>query len=423
MHPQADLLHPSENAGPPVTVPLLDLYAWLHAHPELSGHETLTAARFASELAAAGFDVTSGVGGAGVVGVLRNGDGPAVLVRTDMDALPITARTGLPYASTVCVKDDSGSTTGVMHACGHDLHMTISVGAARALAESRNRWRGTLIVIGQPAEETGEGARAMLEDGLFTRFPRPHFNLALHSDPYLEAGKLGYREGHVFASSDFLEVTIRGTGGHAAYPHLSKDPIVIAAETVLALQTIVSREMRPLDPVVVTVGSIHGGTKHNIIPEEVRMQLTVRSYDPRVRETVPKSIRRIARGIAAAHGVPEDRMPLVELIGPGTPSVYNAPELADRLVPTWQAAFGPDCVLRLDPEMGFEDFAEYGLVEPKIPSFLFRLGTVDAARIAAAKESGRPLPGLHSSEYRPSPEPAIATGVWAMVAAVRELMR
>jgi amidohydrolase len=399
MHPQADLL---------------DLYTWLHAHPELSGYETLTSARIAAELAAAGFDVTTGVGGTGVVGVLLNGAGPVVLVRTDMDALPVTERTGLPYAST---------RADVMHACGHDLHMTISVGVARALAASRSRWSGTLILVGQPAEETGAGARAMLDDGLFTRFPRPHFNLALHADPCLEAGKLGYREGYVFASSDFAEITVRGTGGHAAYPHLAHDPIVIAAETVLALQTIVSREVRPLDPVVVTVGSIHGGTKHNIIPEEVRMQLTIRSYDPQVRQTVVASIGRIANGIAAAHGVPEDRMPLVVVARPGTPSVYNAPELADRLVPVWRSEFGVENVLRLDPEMGFEDFSEYGLVEPKIPSFLFRLGTVDANRIAAAKATRRPLPGLHSSEYRPVPEPSISTGVSAMVAAVLELMR
>jgi amidohydrolase len=398
------------------------LYQWLHAHPELSGREIETAARIASELEAAGFEVTTGVGGTGVVGVLRNGNGPAVLVRTDMDALPIAERTGVSYASEVRVKDNAGSGVGVMHACGHDVHMSVFVGAARALAEARGQWQGTLVMIGQPAEETGSGARAMLKDGLFTRFPRPDYNLALHVDPSLEAGKIGYRDGYMFASSDFVDITIRGAGGHGAYPHLTKDPIVIAAEVIVALQTIVSREIRPLDPAVVTVGSIQGGSKHNIIPDEVELRLTVRSYDPGVREHILASIRRICNGIAAAAGVPEDRLPVVSVGDGHTPSTYNSPELVKRLVPVWQAGFGAENVVPRDPEMGFDDFSEYGLAEPRIPGLEFRLGSVDQARIAAAKEEGKALPGLHSSEYCPAPEPTIETGVKAMVAAVMELM-
>ena len=390
------------------------LYHWLHQHPELSTREVETSARIAAELCAAGFEVATGVGGTGVVGVLRNGNGPTVLVRTDMDALPITERTGLAYASVH---------EGVMHACGHDMHMTVFAGAARMLAAMRGSWHGTLVMIGQPAEETGSGARAMLGDGLFTRFPRPDYNLALHVDPFLEAGRIGYRAGYVFASSDFIDITIRGTGGHGAYPHLTRDPIVIAAQTIVALQTIVSREIRPLDAAVVTAGSIHGGSKHNIIPDEVTMQLTARSYEPHVRDRILESIRRIAHGIALAAGVPEDRMPVVTVAEGYTPSTFNAPELVERIVPAWRKEFGEENVVPRDPEMGFEDFSEYGMVEPRIPGFLFRLGAVEPDRVAQARAAGKPLPGLHSSEFRPIPQPTIDTGVRAMSAAVRELMQ
>ena len=396
------------------TPPLIALYTWLHEHPELSGREVETAARIAAELAAAGCEVTTGVGGTGVAGVLRNGSGPVVLVRTDMDALPVNERTGLPYAS---------RHTGVMHACGHDVHMTVFAGTARELAARRDAWRGTVLMVGQPAEETGSGARAMLADGLFSRFPRPGYNLALHVDPALEAGKIGYRAGYAFASSDFIDITVRGAGGHGAYPHLTKDPVVMAAETILALQTIVSREIRPLDPAVVTVGAVHGGSKHNIIPDEVTLQLTVRSYDPEVRDCILASIRRISEGIAIAAGVPRERMPVVEVAEGHTPSSYNSPELVGRLVPLWQARFGAENVVERDPEMGFEDFSLYGLVEPNIPSFQFRLGSVDGAHIEAAKAGGRPLPGLHSSQYAPAAEPTISAGIEAMVAAVCDLAR
>ncbi len=407
----------------PETESLDQLYLYLHQHPELSYHETGTAARIAVELKSAGFAVTTGVGGNGVVGVLKNGPGPTVLVRTDLDALPVEERTGRPYASKVQVRDESGNEVGVMHACGHDIHMSVFTGTARTLSKLRDQWHGTLIMIGQPAEERGGGARAMLKDGLFTRFPRPDFNLALHTDAALETGKIGFHPGYVMASVDSVDVTIRGAGGHGAYPHLTKDPVVIAAETVLALQTIVSREIRPLDPAVVTVGSIHGGSKHNVIPDEVKLQLTVRSYSPQVRDHILAAIPRICRGIAIAAGVPDDRMPIVQIENEHTPSTYNDPALVTRLVPVWRNQFGAANVVERDPEMGGEDFSEYGLVDPKIPSFLFRLGTIDAARIQAAAASGRNLPSLHSSEYWPVPEPTIRTGVEAMTAAVLELMK
>lgn len=407
----------------PETASLDTLYTYLHTHPELSFHEKETAARIAAEMKSAGFEVTSGVGGTGLVAVLRNGPGPTVLVRTDLDALPVEERTGRPYKSTVRVKDDNGNEVGVMHACGHDVHMSVLIGTARALQKLKSEWHGTVVMIGQPAEERGGGARAMLKDGLFKRFPRPDFNLALHTDPSLEAGKIGYHDGFVMASVDSVDVTIRGAGGHGAYPHLTKDPIVIAAETILALQTIVSRETRPLDPAVVTVGSIHGGSKHNIIPDEVKLQITVRSYKPEVRDHILAAIPRICNGIAAAAGVPADRMPVVHVEDEYTPSTYNNPALVSRLVPVWEKQFGKDNVVVRDPEMGGEDFSEYGLVEPKIPSFLFRLGTIDPERLQAAKAAGKTMPGLHSSEYWPVPEPTIKTGVEAMTAAVMALMK
>jgi hippurate hydrolase len=275
-------------------------------------------------------------------------------------------------------------------------------------------------MIGQPAEERIGGARAMLKDGLFTRFPRPDFNLALHADPGLEAGKIGYHRGYIMASVDSVDITIRGTGGHGAYPHLTKDPIVMAAETIMMLQTLVSRETRSLDSAVVTVGSIHGGTKNNIIPDEVKLQLTVRSYKPEVRDHLLTSIERVVKGVAEAAGVPAERGPIVQVNrNEFTPALYNTPDLVERMVPVWQAKFGVDHVVDREPEMGGEDFAEYGLAEPKIPTFLFRLGTIDADRIAA----GGQLPGLHSSLYWPTPEPTIQTGVTAMTTAVLELMK
>jgi hippurate hydrolase len=401
---------------------LLRVYEQLHASPELSLREERTAARIAQELSRLGFAVTQRVGGYGVVGVLRNAAGPTVLVRTDMDALPVTEATGLPYASTVRVRDDQGREVGVMHACGHDAHMTVFLGTARVLATLRERWCGTLVMIAQPAEERGLGAKAMLDDGLFTHFPHPDFCVAEHVTPSLAVGQVGVVEGYAFANVDSVDVTIRGVGGHGASPNKTKDPIVMAAQFVNALQTIVSRRIDPVDPTVVTVGSINGGTAYNIIPDEVRLQLTVRSYAPEVRRRIMEEIERIARGVAEAAGVPADRMPTVRLAEGFTPSLYNDPALTRRVAAALRPVLGEANVVALKPEMVGEDFAAYGLTEPRIPICMFRLGSSDPGALRESERSGTPLPGLHSSRYAPVPGLTISTGVTAMTAAALDLL-
>lgn len=410
---------------------LLSTYKYLHSHPELSYQEAETASTLARELRRLGFEVTENVGdygradrtSYGLVAVMRNGEGPTVMVRTDMDALPVEEKTGLPYASRVRVKGDSGE-VGVMHACGHDVHMASFLGTARILSQLEDRWAGTLVLIGQPAEERGAGARAMLKDGLYTRFPRPDLALALHTSASLEAGKVGYRQGYVLANVDSVDITIRGAGGHGAYPQATKDPIVLAAQVVLALQTIVSREVGPLDPAVVTVGSIHGGTKHNIIPDEVHLQLTVRSYKAEVRQKILSAIERITKGIAVAAGVPPERAPRVDFSREEyTPSTYNDPELTRRAVEALGRALGGESVVPVEPVMAGEDFGRYSLDDHQIPIFLFWLGAVDPARLRQARENGTPLPSLHSSEFAPAPELTIRTGVKAMSAVVLDLMK
>jgi hippurate hydrolase len=399
------------------------LYTQVHSHPELSLREEQTAKRFAEELRSAGFEVTERVGGHGVVGVLKNGQGKTLLLRTELDALPVKEETGAQYASTVTSTDPAGKTVPVMHACGHDVHVTCMVGTARAMAALKDHWRGTLVVIGQPAEEVVQGAAAMIKDGLFTRFPRPDFCLAQHVDHELEAGKIGYVSGFAMANVDSLDITIRGLGGHGAMPHTTKDPIVIAAQTILALQTIASREVKPIDSVVVTVGSIHGGTKHNIIPDEVTMQLTIRTYKDDVRAQVLKSIERIVKGTAAAAGVPKDREPIIKPTAESTSATYNTPELVERVVGALRRGMGEDKVVEREPTMGAEDFGLYGREEPRIPCFMFRLGSVSAEKIAAAKADGAaPLPSLHSSKYLPEREGTIRTGVSAMTMAGLELL-
>lgn len=401
---------------------LEQLYKYLHAHPELSFREQKTAAKVAQELRSLGFDVTTNVGGYGLVGVLKNGSGPTVMVRTDLDALPVEEKTGLDYASRVLVKDDEGNEVKVMHACGHDVHMTVFVGTARILRQFKEQWRGTLVMIGQPAEEKGAGAKAMLADGLFTKFPRPDYGLALHVNPNITAGKVAYCEGYALANVDAVDVHIRGVGGHGAYPHTTKDPVVIAAQVVLALQTIVSREINPLEPAVVTVGSIHGGTKHNIIPDAVHLQLTLRSYSDQVRNQTIATIERIAKGIARAAGVPEDKMPMVTVQDEYTPATYNDPDLTQRIAKSFRAVLGDENVMEAEPVMAGEDFGRYGRVEPKIPISIFWLGTVDAKKIEESLLKGTPLPSLHSSLFAPSPELTIKTGVKAMTAAVLDLL-
>ncbi len=403
---------------------LLPLYRELHAAPELSYFEQETSARLALELKAAGLTVTHPVGrfpdarrtAYGVVGVLENGQGPTLLLRTDLDALPVEEKTGLEFASRRRMVDVDGQEKAVMHACGHDLHISVLLGAVRVLAGMKDHWRGTLLVIGQPAEERGGGARALLADGLYSRWPSPDFALAEHVDPQLEAGTVGWCPGYAMANVDMLDLTVRGVGAHGAMPHLGRDPVVLAAQIVLALQTIVSREVDPIEPAVVTVGAIHGGTKHNIIPEEVQLQLTVRSFDPEVRERILAAIERIATGTARAAGVTEDRLPVLSGGEEFTPALYNDPALAERLAAAMARELGAERVVRIKPQTGGEDFSEYGRTGRKVPICMFRVGT--------GATGGDPLrrPGLHSPEYAPAAEPSLAAGIRAMSAAALELL-
>jgi hippurate hydrolase len=399
------------------------LYRHLHANPELSFAEEKTAARMAKELRLAGFKVTMKVGGHGVVGVLENGAGPVVMLRADMDALPVPEQTGLPYASKVKAVDDLGNTVPVMHACGHDVHMTVLTGAARRLAATKDRWRGTLILIAQPAEERGAGARAMLADGLFELFPRPDYVFGLHASAERPAGEIAWVPGYAMANVDSVDIAVHGAGGHGAYPHKTRDPIVLAAQIINALQTLVSRELQPGEAGVVTVGSIHGGLKHNVIPDRVDLQLTVRSYTDETRAILLDGIRRIAAGQARAMGMPEDRLPEVSVKDEFTPALYNDPELTARLVAVLQRELGADRVVQVEPVMGGEDFSEFGRTEPKIPIAYFWLGAVDPAKFAEATAAGTSLPSLHSPLFAPLPEPTIRTGVQAMTAAALELLR
>jgi amidohydrolase len=395
------------------------LYIDLHQTPELSLHEEKTSAKLAARLKALGYEVTERVGGWGVVAVMKNGKGPTVLVRADMDALPVEERTGLPYASKVRVKNDAGVEVPVMHACGHDVHMTSLIGAATLLAKAKSRWRGTLVLIAQPAEEGGGGAVNMLKDGLLTRFPKPDFALALHDFPFLPAGQVGITPGFALANVDSVDITIYGRGGHGSAPQNTVDPIVIAARTVLALQTIVARENNPLDPAVVTVGSIHGGTKHNIIPDEVRLQLTVRTYKEGVRDRILASIARIAKAEAAAAGAPkEPRVTVDEDRGHAT---YNDPALSRRLSSAFSKAFGKDRVVETQPVMGGEDFGEIGTAA-RIPYVLFWVGGTEPKKFAAAGGDMTRLPYIHSSEWAPDREPTLKTGTAALTVGALELL-
>src|SRR5438876_8534412 len=397
------------------------VYKQLHAHPELSLQEEKTSARLADELEKLGFNVTRRVGGYGVVGVLKNGNGPTVLVRTDMDALPVTEQTRAAYASAVKVTDDKGNTVGVMHACGHDMHMTVLLGTARLLGELKEKWHGTVVMIGQPAEEKVAGAAKMLQDGLFTRFPKPNYCLALHCAADLPAGTVGITEGYALANVNSVDIVIRGVSGHGAWPHKTKDPVVLAAQTVLALQTIVSRETDPTQPAVVTVGSIHGGTKYNIIPDEVRLQLTLRSYSDDVRNHTIEAIRRITRGLAEAAGLAEDRYPVVTISDESAAATYNDPALAQRLMAVFKNWFGEKQTFSTKPIMGAEDFGLFGRTEEKIPICMFWLGTVESERLNTSQREGKALPALHSSQFLPVIEPTLKTGITAMSAAALAL--
>lgn len=401
---------------------LQKLYEHLHEHPELSLHEKETSKRLAEELRGCGFEVTEKVGGYGVVGVLRNGDGPTVLVRTDMDALPIEEKTALPYASRVETIDAQGRKVGVMHACGHDIHMTIFTGVARLMSSRRDKWCGTLVMIGQPAEELAAGARAMLADGLFERFPRPDYLLGLHIMDDIAAGQIGFRAGYAMARVDSVDITVRGVGGHGAAPHETKDPVVMAAEIILAMQTIVSREVSPFEPVVVTVGQIHGGTKRNIIPDEVKMELTVRSYGEQTREQILSAIERKCRGVAQAAGVAGEQFPIVYVEPNPCPPLYNSPELVRRVNAAMGRVIGDENIRFVGRKTGGEDFAVYRQQNPSIPSYMFFVGYISDDKAAQGPGSGGLQPKLHSPYLAPDAEPTIKTGIKVMSAAVLELM-
>lgn len=393
-----------------------ELYQHFHAHPELSFQEVETAKRLAEQLAGFGFSITRSVGGHGVVALLTNGQGPTLMLRTDLDGLPVTEQTELVYASRVRMRNDEGVDVGVMHACGHDVHITNIIATAQYLAAHRAAWQGTLMVIGQPAEERGAGAKAMLLDGLFTRFPRPDFALALHVDPFLAAGKIGYATGYALANVDSVDITIHGKGGHGAYPHTTIDPVVQAAHLVVSLQSIVSREVKPIEPAVITVGSIHGGTKHNVIGDACHLQLTVRSYTDEVRERLLSSIARRARAVALAAGAAEPTLKVSE----GTPALWNDKGLAGRLDPVFREALGEENVVLSEPSMGGEDFGRYG--RAGVPILMFRLGAVEAPRLARFKQLGQQPPSLHSAAFFPDIEPSLRTGVTAMVRAALSLL-
>ncbi len=414
-------LDPAVRAWVDRTLPAwVQRYQELHAHPELSLAEHATAAMVAAELGRAGYRVTTGVGGTGVVGVFANGPGPVVLVRGDMDALPMREETGLPYASAVSATLPDGNASGVMHACGHDVHTTSLLAVAALLAELRASWRGTVVAVAQPAEELGRGADLMIRDGLFTRFPKPDACVALHVAADLPAGDLGITPGFHLANVDSVDVTIYGRGGHGARPHETVDPIVTAAHVVTALQSLVSRRVDPTASAVVTVGSIHGGTKHNVIPDQVTLQLTVRSFEDDVRRTLLDGIAEVATGVCAAFRCP--RPPLVKVKDERTPAAYNDPALAASARDVFAAAFGAPAIVERPPEMGGEDFGRYA-VAAGVPGFMFRLGSVDRAALAASRKPGAPgLPGLHSSRYAPVAAPTLATGIRAMAHLVLSLL-
>lgn len=399
---------------------LFRIYTNLHAHPELSFMETNTAAFVATELRALGFTVTEQVGNTGVVGVLTNGVGPTVLVRADMDGLPIRENTGVPYASTDTVKDLTGKDQPAMHGCAHDSHVTGLVGTARVLTTLRDRWSGTLVMVAQPAEEIVAGARAMLADGLYTRFPKPDFAIALHTTSMLPAGVIGHGEGPFLASVNSMDIRVRGVGGHGSAPHTTKDPVVLAAQIVLALQTIVSREMKPGVPAVVTVGTIHGGLKRNIISDEVKLELTLRAFDDKVMAQLVAAIRRQCDGLARAAGLPADRLPEISMTPESVPVTRNESGLSRRLSKVFTEWFGAERTKVQEPIMGGEDFSEFA--RQGVPICMWWVGATDPARMAESERTGVPVPSNHSATFAPVPEPTLKTAVESLVAAVLDLL-
>lgn len=402
---------------------LYTLYKDLHRNAELSLQEVRTSAILAAEARKAGFEVTEKVGGTGVVAVLKNGPGPTVLIRTDMDGLPIKETTGLPFASIGTGTTLDGVASPAMHACGHDLHMTVWTGVARQLAATRAQWSGTVVMVGQPAEEVTRGARAMLADGLYSRFPRPDFALALHDDNRIPAGTLSVPGSAALSISNSVDIAVHGVSGHGAYPQTAKDPVALAARIVMGLQTIVARENDPFQPAVVTVGSIHGGSKHNIIPDEVKLQLTVRSYDKAQQARILNAIARVAKGEAIAAGMPDDKLPEVKW-GEGTDPTINTPELAAKVAARFRQEFGADKVIDLNPSMASEDFNAFAGADPAhIQTVIFWLGGAPRDAFAKAQAGGPPVPSLHNSAWAPEAPLAIETGVKAMTAAATMLLK
>ena len=403
---------------------LIATYKTLHQHPELSHHEEWTAAYLATALRKLGFTVTEHIGkypdgtpADGIMAVLTNGPGPRLLLRTELDALPVTEKTNLPYASTVTTKNDAGQQVGVMHACGHDLHITTILGTAQQLVAQKSKWHGTLMIVGQPAEELGDGARAMLTDHVYDRFGRPDFVLAEHDVSDIAAGQVGVVSGPFKSSATSLDVLMRGIGGHGAKPEQTKDPVIMAGEFLVMLQTIVSRQNSPQQPAVITVGHIVGGTKRNIIPDEVLMELTMRSFDDAQRDAMIADVQRIAKGIAIAGNVPEDRMPIVTISkSEYTPVTFNDPALADKFRAVAKAALGPRNLVETKPSMASEDFGEWALPDHSVPIFCFWLGASDPAKVAESERTGIPLPATHSPNFAPIPEPSLRAGITAMTA-------
>jgi amidohydrolase len=403
---------------------LMALYRDLHANPELSMQEVRTPAKLAAEMKKLGFTVTEKVGKTGVVSVLRNGPGPTLMIRADMDGLPVVEQTGLPYASKVRAVARSGVETGVMHACGHDTHMAAFIGTARQLVARKADWSGTLVMILQPGEETGEGAKAMLDDGLYSRFPKPNAVIAFHDAAAAPAGVVAISPGYALANVDSVDITVKGVGGHGAYPHTTRDPIVLASKIVMALQTLVSRENNPIDPAVVTVGSFQAGAKHNIISDEAKLQLTVRSYKPEVRKALLDGIQRIARGEAIAAGMPEDRMPVVTIReGEFTPATFNTEALSNRALELFTARFGQQRVVKAPPVMGGEDFSRYYLADKSIESLIFWVGGTPMAKWQAAGGDAAKLPSLHSPFWAPEADTVIATATEALTALSLDLLK
>lgn len=402
---------------------LINLYRDLHSNPELSMQETRSAAKLAAEVKKLGFDVTTGVGKTGVVAVMENGPGPVLMLRADMDGLPVEEQTGLPFASKVRATSLAGVESGVMHACGHDTHMSAWVGAARRLAAMKDQWSGTLVMIAQPGEETSEGAKAMLEDGLFTRFPKPAHVIAFHDAASLPAGTIGYTPGYALANVDSVDILVKGVGGHGAYPHTTKDPIVLGARIVTALQTLVSREVDPQDPAVVTVGSFHSGAKHNIISDEAKMLLTVRSYSDETRKLLLDGIARIARGEAIAAGMPNDRMPVVTVReNQATPATFNTKKITDEMAVLFTQRFGAERVVATPAVMGGEDFSRFYRADKSIESLIFWVGGVPKTTWEAAKGDPTKLPSIHSPFWAPEAEAVISTATEALTAAALDIL-